>query len=99
MTAREFQEWQEYYKQEPFGDDWLQASTIAAVTEGVWRNGRTRMDKFVPSAKPRQRSNPRQLETQMMHIAALHNARIEREHQLNSPVPPRRRTQRRSQNR
>jgi hypothetical protein len=98
MTAREFQEWQEYYKQEPFGDDWLQASTIAAVTEGVWRNGRTRMDKFVPSTKPRPRSSSRQLETQMMHIAALHNARIEREQQPQNPAPPRRRVPRRSQN-
>jgi len=79
MTAREFQEWVEYYKQEPFGDDWLQASTIAAVTEGVWSGKRTRLDRYVPGAHQKARMDPRQLETQMMHIAALHNAQVERQ--------------------
>lgn len=83
MTAREYQEWQELYRIEPWGDDWLQASTIAAVTEGVWSKRPFRRDRFVPRPKSNAapETDPQLIEAQMQRFAAAHNARVEREEQ------------------
>ena len=92
MTAREFQEWQELYRIEPWGDDWLQAGTVAAAAVNVWSKRKVRPDRFVPRAGSAGRQlTPREVETQMQHFAALHNARIEkheREQQRRTTPPP-----------
>lgn len=35
MTPEQLDEWAEYYKLEPWGDDWLQTGTIAATVHNV----------------------------------------------------------------
>lgn len=67
----------ELYRIEPWGDDWMQASTIAAVTQGVWSKGRLKLDKFVPRAT-RRRRDPKELEMELRQFAAQYNARLKK---------------------
>lgn len=76
MTAREFQEWQEYYKQEPFGDDWMQAAIIAATQVNLWSKRKVKPEQFIP--RSRVRHDPKALEAKLMHYAACHNAAVEK---------------------
>jgi hypothetical protein len=64
------------YCLEPWGDDWHQASLVASVSQSIWAKGRIRTDKFVPrKTRPaRQRRDPKDLEIQLRHFAAMHNA-------------------------
>jgi hypothetical protein len=75
VSSRELTEWQALYRMNPWGDDWMQASTIAAVSQGVWSKGRIRLDKFVPRQHVARR-DPSELEIQMRHWAAQHNAKF-----------------------
>lgn len=74
MDSREFTEWMEYYKLEPFGDDWLQAATIAATTVGVWSKRPIRLSQFIPTASRKQ--SPEEIEAIMTQWALQHNARV-----------------------
>lgn len=76
MSAREFQEWQEYYKIEPFGDDWKQASLITASNLAPWSKRKIDPEKFIPKAKVRK--TPQQIEAQMTQWALAHNRECER---------------------
>ena len=78
IDAREFQEWQEYYKLEPFGDDWLQAGTIAAtaVNSNPFVKRSVKPERFIPKAKASK--TPAEIEAQMNAWARAHNARIQR---------------------
>ncbi len=40
MSAREFREWQEFYKLEPFGEERadLRAAIVAATMANIWRD-------------------------------------------------------------
>jgi hypothetical protein len=71
MSAREFAEWFEYYKIEPFGDDWLQASTIAAAQVGVWSKQKIKADAFIPRAK--QRDDKAAIIAKLNRFAQMHN--------------------------
>lgn len=77
MDAREFQEWQEYYRLEPWGDDWMQTGLIVSSNANLWSKRKYKPEQFIPRAK--QRKTPEQMEAEMMQWARLHNARIERE--------------------
>lgn len=86
IDAREFQEWQELYKIEPWGDDWQQAGTIAAASmaSNPFSKRKYYPDSFIPKAKTRK--SPQEIEAHMMQWARMHNARIEREqHGHNRP--------------
>ena len=51
MDAVEFAEWQAYYRIQPFGDDWAQASTIAWMLYQVNRTRQSenlKIDTFLP---------------------------------------------------
>lgn len=76
VTSREFQEWQEAYAIEPWGDDWLQAGTIAATMVNLWTKAKVKPEKFIPSVKSSRKKTAAQMETEMMHFARLHNATI-----------------------
>lgn len=72
MDAAEFAEWIEYYKIEPFGDDWLQASTVAAAGVNLWSKRKVKPDAFVPRAKLRK--TPQEMEAVMMAWAKARQA-------------------------
>jgi len=53
MDAVEFAEWQAYYRIQPFGDDWAQASTVAWMLYQVNRTSKSdnlSMDTFLPKS-------------------------------------------------
>lgn len=77
ITAREFQAWQEYYRQEPFGDDWQQAGTVAAAVVNVWAKRPVDPNRFIPREKAVSRKNPKDIEAAMMHWARLHNSVVD----------------------
>jgi len=77
VTAREFQEWQEAYAIEPWGDDWLQAGTIAATMVNMWSKSKVKPERFIPSVKSSRKKTAEQMESEMMHFARLHNAVID----------------------
>lgn len=76
IDAREFQEWQELYKQEPWGDDWLQAAVIASSNVNLWSKRKVTPDRFIPRVK--QKKDARQIEAEMMQWALMHNAIIDK---------------------
>lgn len=76
MSAREFTEWKEFYKLEPFGDDWHQTATIAAATVSVWSKRPVKLSRFLPGRGKRQQS-PAEMEEIMAAWALEHNARWE----------------------
>ena len=68
MTPQQMDEWLAYYQVEPFGDEWLQAGTIAAVVYNVVASVGSAMggkslkekdmrdpDDFIPTDKPKRR--------------------------------------------
>lgn len=76
ISAREFQEWQEYYKQEPFGDDWEQAGTIAATNVNLWSKRKVTPRQFQPGGQVKRKKTPQQIEAELTHFARLHNAKV-----------------------
>lgn len=74
MSSVEFQEWQEYYRIEPFGDDWQQAGTIAAASVNVWSKRKVKPDHFIPRTKTRKTDE--EIEAQMNQWARAYNARL-----------------------
>lgn len=89
MLAREFQYWVAEYKRRPWGDDWLQTGTLAAAVVAPWTRRRVRPDQFIPGAKPAaRRRDPKELEMEMQHFAALHNERIAHEERQRAATPP-----------
>lgn len=91
IDAREFQEWQEYYRIEPFGDDWDQAATIAATTVNLWSKKKVKPSQFIPSTKPKR--DAAQVEADMMRFARMHNAAVDRrqKREKNKPTQPKQR--------
>lgn len=81
MSAREFAEWQEYYKIEPFGDDWLQAGVTASAiaNSSPWVRKRVKPGDFIPRVKARK--SPEEIEREMMQQARMHNKRLEQQQQ------------------
>lgn len=76
--AREFQEWQELYRIEPWGDDWMQAGVIAATSVNLWSKKKVKPEQFIPKEKSTRRKTPQQMEAEMQHFARMHNAIAER---------------------
>ena len=82
MTAKEFWEWIEYYRLEPFGDEWDQAAeigfTVAACSGNVKRGALRRFhENFKPKfkdSKPKQ--TPEQMASIFRQFAAAHNASL-----------------------
>ena len=83
MTPQQMDEWIAYYRIEPFGDEWLQAGTIAAVmynvvaSVGAAMGGKSLKDKdmrdpddFIPSDKPKRRRRATTPAEQMAVIAS-----------------------------
>ena len=101
MSAREFQYWAAEYKLRPWGDDWLQAGTIAAASVAPWTKRRVKAEQFIPTPRSSGRRDPREIEIQMRSWAAQHNARFEREQRqpritaAPTPIGNRRRPKRR----
>jgi hypothetical protein len=78
IDAREFQEWIEYYKQEPFGDDWAQTALLAAVLVNLWSKKKVKPDQFIPRvAKVRQTLE--QMREAFEHFVAVHNSLVNKE--------------------
>jgi hypothetical protein len=80
IDAREYQEWQELYKQEPWGDDWMQTGVLAASNVNLWSKRKIKPERFIPRVK--ERRDPQQLEREMMQWARMHNAAVERKQRL-----------------
>lgn len=58
MDSREFAEWMQLDAIEPFGDDWLQAGTVAAVVYNSRPGVRAiKAGDFIPKAHPPQTSS------------------------------------------
>lgn len=76
ISAREFQEWQELHRIEPWGDDWLQTGTIAATLVNLWTKLKVKPERFIPAEKSSGRKSAQQMEAEMMHFARMHNAVI-----------------------
>jgi len=76
IDAREFQEWQEIYKQEPWGDDWLQTGVLAASNVNLWAKRKVKPERFIP--RVRARRDPREVEAEMHQWARMHNRIVER---------------------
>lgn len=74
MDAREFAEWQQLYAMEPWGDDWLQAGTVAAATVNLWSKRKYKPEAFIPRAKEQQTAA--EIEAAMMRWAAAYNAKL-----------------------
>ena len=73
MSSAEFSEWIEYYKQEPFGDDWQQASTIAWASAQPWSRQKIKPESFIPRYhKPRQSRD--EVVEKLKAFANRHNA-------------------------
>jgi hypothetical protein len=79
IGSREFQYWQEYYKQEPFGDDWDQAAMLAAVGVNKWSKRKVKMEQFKPFFKSMAKRDPQELKVQLMQWVLSHNARVDAE--------------------
>ncbi len=82
IGSREFTEWQELHKQEPWGNDWEQAGTICAVLVNLWSKMKVDAARFVPRAKVPGKQDSRELELQMMQWARQHNAKIDAREEL-----------------
>lgn len=74
MSAREFAEWVEYYKIEPFGDDWEQAGLIAASNIAPWTKRKVKPSDFTPGRKI---TNPGDVDAQLLAWAKRYNRKIE----------------------
>jgi hypothetical protein len=75
MSSAEFSEWVEYYKQEPFGDDWQQASTVAWAAAQPWSKKKLEPDSFIPRRyKPRQ--SREEITAKLSQFAKTHNAKV-----------------------
>ena len=62
LTAEEFFEWVEYWKQEPFGLEWYRAALVAYTqASSMTKIDQSFIDKFQPNYDP----NPRQSEEEM----------------------------------
>lgn len=90
MESREFTEWMELDKQEPFGDEWEMAAMVAAANVNLWSKRKVKPEQFIPRQKIAQRRDPRELESQMQQFAQMHNARIAQQEQAkkDSEVTP-----------
>lgn len=66
------------YRIQPWGDDWQQAATIAAVTCNVWRGKRRALmpDDFIPSSRKRFQSE-QDMEIMLKAMAAENNRKFE----------------------
>jgi hypothetical protein len=81
MSSREFTEWMELDKQEPFGDEWEMTGTIVASNTNLWSKRKFKPGQFIPRETFAQRRDPQELEAQMQQFAKMHNARITQQEQ------------------
>jgi hypothetical protein len=77
MDADEFAEWMAIDNIEPFGDDWKQAGTVAAATQQIWTKQRITPEQFMPIVRTARKS-AEDIQSELKHFAALHNAKIEK---------------------
>lgn len=66
------------YRIEPWGDDWMQAGTIAAASVAPWTKKKITPEHFIPKA--RVPKTAAEIERQMNQWARMHNARIDNGH-------------------
>lgn len=76
MSAREFREWQAYYRIRPWGDDWVQTGVIAASNFQPWTSRKVRPDQFVPGGNKER--DLKAMEWRMHQWAKAHNAQVDR---------------------
>lgn len=81
IDSREFQEWQEYYKQEPFGDDWDQAAMVAATNINLWAKRKIDPKRLIPRFDGTPAKSPEQMEAELMRFARAYNRRLEAKEQ------------------
>jgi len=75
ISAREFAEWQEYYKQEPFGDDWLQSGVVAAYSVAPWsKKGLDPVDIVRKATGTVAAKTDEEIKATLMRYARMHNA-------------------------
>lgn len=60
---------------EPWGDEWMQTSTVCEANRSMWAKGSFKRDRYIPR-QVRQRRDPRELEIEMQYWATQHNAGI-----------------------
>lgn len=75
ISAREFSEWQEYYKQEPFGDDWMQAGVVAAYSVAPWtKKGLDPAQIVRKSTGTTTVKSEQEMKAALLNYARMHNA-------------------------
>jgi hypothetical protein len=54
LSSREISEWMAFWENEPFGDEWRQAATVAAASSMAWAKPGAKIspEQFMPSHPP-----------------------------------------------
>lgn len=65
MTARQFEEWLEFWRWEPFGMEWLQTAQQCAVTAQAAGSKLTAQD-YMPCQPPKQEQTEEQMKSTLL---------------------------------
>jgi hypothetical protein len=77
IDRHQFREWIAFFELEPYGDEWRQTATIAALALAPWSKKPIRPDDILDDAFPqrRRRQTPQQIERIFLAFGAQLEAR------------------------
>ena len=82
VSSDEFVKWRAYYRVEPWGDEWLQTSSVMSMLFNHWRRRgvpAAKPDEFIPKLrKPEPQKAAQDIATLLTAYANMHNASLQR---------------------